>query len=237
MLSDKNPMMQPVKALAESVRAARKPVAADNPLHVLEQVASTWITTWWEGYRQVRDVVTEATFLGVYGSPLLQAMVGMGNQHAPTERRIDRELVREVDEARMRVELERRFEVGGLPQAVLRALIYIRMPEPSVDERGFAALQAIRAMQPVNDRMSMAELKACLKEQYLLVRLDEERAVHAIPRLLPDSEHARRTALDALVQVLGARGALREEGLRRLGRVETLFGIEAGPQPLKAAHA
>jgi Protein of unknown function (DUF3141). len=32
MFSDKNPMMQPVKALAGSVRAARKPVAADNPL-------------------------------------------------------------------------------------------------------------------------------------------------------------------------------------------------------------
>ncbi len=237
MFSDKNPMMQPVKALAESVRAARKPVAPDNPLHTLEQVASTWITTWWESYQQARDAMTEAMFLGVYGSPLLQAMVGLGTQHAPTERRIDRELVREADEARMRVELERRFEVGGLPQAVLRALIYVRMPERSVDERGFAALQAIRAMQPVNDRMSMTELKACLKEQYLLVRLDEERAVRAIPRLLPDSEHARQIALDALLQVLGARGALSEEGLRRLTRIEAMFGIAAGTPALKVAHA
>ncbi len=237
MFSDKNPMMQPVKALAQSVRETRQPVAPDNPLLSLEKVASTWITTWWESYQQARDAMTEAMFLGVYGSPLLQAMVGLGTQHAPTERRIDRELVHEADEAKMRVELEHRFEVGGLPQAVLRALIYVRMPERSVDERGFAALQAIRAMQPVNDRMSMAELKACLKEQYLLVRLDEERAVRAIPRLLPDSEQARRAALDALLQVLGARGALPEEGLRRLGRIEELFGVEAGPQALKVAHA
>jgi pimeloyl-ACP methyl ester carboxylesterase len=236
MFSDKNPMMQPVKALAESVRADRKPVAPNNPLLALEQVASTWITTWWEGYRQVRDATTEAAFLGVYGSPLLQAMVGLGTQHAPSERRIDRELVREADEAMMRVELERRFEVGGLPQAVLRALIYVRRPQQSVDERGFAALQAIRAMQPVNNRMSMAELKACLKEQYLLVRLDEERAVRAIPRLLPDSDQARRAALDALRQVLGARGALSEESERRMSRVEALFGV-ANPQPLKAANA
>ena len=35
-----NPMMQPVKALAESVRAARKPVSADNPLLAMEQIAS-----------------------------------------------------------------------------------------------------------------------------------------------------------------------------------------------------
>jgi pimeloyl-ACP methyl ester carboxylesterase len=237
MFSDKNPMMQPVKALAQSVRETRQPVAPDNPLLSLEKVASTWITTWWESYQQARDAMTEAMFLGVYGSPLLQAMVGLGTQHAPTERRIDRELVREADEAKMQVELERRFEVGGLPQAVLRALIYVRMPERSVDERGFTALQAIRAMQPVNDRMSMAELKACLKDQYLLVRLDEERAVRAIPRLLPGSEHARRTALDALLQVLGARGALPEEGLRRLGRIEALFGLEGEAPALRAANA
>ena len=30
-----------------------------------------------------------------------------------------------------------RFEVGGVEEAVLRALIYIRLPEGSVDERGF----------------------------------------------------------------------------------------------------
>ena len=228
MFSDRNPMMPPVKALADSVRADRRVVAPDNPLLAMEQVASTWITTWWEGYRQLRDAATEATFLGVYGSPLLQAMVGLGIRHAPTERRIDRDLLREVDDARTRVELERRFEVGGLPQAVLRALVYIRQPQGSVDERGFAALQAVRAMQPANARMSLAELKACLKEQYLLVRLDEERAVRAIPRLLPDSEHARQAALDAVLQVLGARGVLPEEGQRRLGRVETLFGATPG---------
>jgi hypothetical protein len=32
----------------------------------------------------------------------------------------------------------------------------VRLPRHSVAERGFAALQAIRAMQPVNDRMGMA---------------------------------------------------------------------------------
>ena len=239
MFSDKNPMMQPVKALAEqSVRATRKPVAPDNPLLALEQVASTWITTWWEGYRQARDAMTEAMFLGVYGSPLLQAMVGLGTEHAPTERRIDRELAargrRGQDAGRARAALRgRRPAAGGAARPDLRP----HAAKRSVDERGFAALQAIRAMQPVNDRMSMAELKACLKEQYLLVRLDEERAVRAIPRLLPDSEHARRTALDALLQVLGARGALPEEGLRRLGRIEALFGLEGEAPALRAANA
>jgi pimeloyl-ACP methyl ester carboxylesterase len=233
IFSDRNPLMHPVKGLAETVRADRKPVAPDNPLRSLEQVASTWITTCWESFKQARDAMTEATFLGVYGSPLLQAMAGLGIEHAPTKRRIDRDLLRETDEAKMRVELERRFEVGGLPQAALRALIYICMPQRSVDERGFAMLQAIRAMQPTNTRVSMAELKACLKEQYLLVRLDEERAVRAIPKLLPDDEHARQSALEALHRVVEARGSLSDEGKRRLSRVESLFGA----QPSETAHA
>ena len=236
MFSDKNPMMAPVKGLAEAVRADRRPVAPDNPLLTLEHVFSTWMTTCWEGYRQTRDAMTEAAFLATYGSPLLQAMVGLGTQHAPTERRIARDFVRESDEARMRADLEHRFEVGGLVQAAVRALVYVRLPDRSVDERGFAMLQAIRAMRPVNDRMSLAELKACFREQFLLLRLDEERAVRAIPRLLPDSEDARRAGLDALQHMLGARGALSEEGLRRLNRVEGLFGV-ASAQPPKAANA
>jgi hypothetical protein len=40
--------------------------------------------------------------------------------------------------------------------------------------------------------------------------------VQVIPLLLPESEPARRAAFDALLRVLGARGALPEEDLRRL---------------------
>jgi pimeloyl-ACP methyl ester carboxylesterase len=233
IFSDKNPLMQPVKGLAETVRAERKTVAPDNPLLTLEQVASTWITTCWDSFKQARDAMTEATFLGMYGSPLLQAMVGLGTQSAPDERRISRDVACEANEARMRADLERRFEVGGLREAAIRGILYVRMPERSFDERAFAMLQAIRAMLPTNDRVSVAELKACLKEQYLLVRLDEERAVRAIPKLLPDDAHDRQFALDALHRMVEARGALNEEGKRRLSRVESLFAA----QPSERAHA
>ncbi|MFO1082142.1 MAG: DUF3141 domain-containing protein [Reyranellaceae bacterium] len=233
--SDRNPAMAPVKDLAAQVRADRRPAAPDNPLLALEQVASTWITTAWEGYRVARDAMTEATFLAAYGAPVLQALVGLGPQHAGGEQRIARDLEREADTAKLRAELESRFEVGGLPQAVLRALIYVRMPEGSVDERGYAMLQAIRAMQPVNDRVSLGDLKATLKEQYLLLRLDEERAVRAIPRLLPDSAPARAAGLEALCSMLQVRGALAEESARRLDRIEALFGATSLPR--KAVNA
>jgi hypothetical protein len=168
--------------------------------------------------------MTETMFMGLYGSPLMQAAVGMTNGSAPQHRRIERDLQQELGEARMRADLEKRFEVGGLPEAAIRSLIYVRLPQQSVDERGYAVLMAVRAMQPVNRQMTLAELKVALREQYLLLRLDEERAVSAIPRLLPDSEKARQVGLEAVRHVVTAAGALSEEGARRLSRIEKLFG-------------
>jgi hypothetical protein len=162
-------------------------------------------------------------FLGVYGSPMMQAMVGMANGSLE-HRRIERDLQHEASEARMRADLEKRFDVGGLPEAVIRSIIWIRLPQESVDERGYAMLMAVRDMQPANRRLTLSEVRTALREQYLLLRLDEERAVGAIPRLLPDNEQAREAALGAVRQVVEAAGTLPEESGRRLARIEKLFG-------------
>ena len=78
VFSDQDPFMRAVKPLAEQVRANRKPVKVDNPLLAMEKAASSWITTWLQTWGDVRDIMTEALFLNTYGSPLLQAMVGVG---------------------------------------------------------------------------------------------------------------------------------------------------------------
>jgi hypothetical protein len=84
-------------------------------------------------------------------------------------------------------------------------------------------LKLIRAARPTNKRLSLARVKKILREQYLLVRLDEERAVSALPKLLGENAAARKTALDILHRVLAARGDMSNEGERRLARVEALF--------------
>lgn len=221
--SDRNPAMAAVKSLAESVRADRKPVSSDNPFHVLEQIGSTWISTCWESWRLTRDAMTEAAFLATYGSPVLQAMVGLGTAGAPAQRRIGRDLAREAMSAHWRADLEKRFEVGGIAEALVRAIMHVRLPQRSVDERGFRTLQAIRKLQPANRRRTAGEIKAMFRDQYLLLRLDEERAVRAIPYLLPDDAQLRQAALAAVKEVLGASGDLPEEGRRRLQRIEELF--------------
>ena len=55
--SDQNPMMQPVKALAELVRASRQPVSTDNPLLALERATASWIAFSLETFGGFRDAM------------------------------------------------------------------------------------------------------------------------------------------------------------------------------------
>jgi pimeloyl-ACP methyl ester carboxylesterase len=226
MFSDRNPVMAPVKGLAESVRASRQPVSADNPLLAIEQAASSWITVCLHSLGEFRDSMTEAMFLNTYGSPWLQALVGLGAAQ-PAVRRVERDLVREADSTRLRAELEQQFEVGGADEAAVRALIFVRLPEGSVDERGFSVLKLIRASRPSDKRMTLARFKDMVRQQYLLVCLDQERAISTLPKLLGSDAGVRKSALDAVHRVLAATGAMSEEGKRRLKRIEALFAMES----------
>ena len=222
--SDQNPFMQPVKALAEAARAARQPVSEDNPLLAMEQAMSGWITSYLRAYGDLRDQISEAVFLNTYGSPWLQALVGLGVGQ-PTQHRIERDLVREANVVRMQSELEHRFDVGSVEEGALRALIYIRLPEGRIDERGFAALKLIRDSRPPEKRVRLARFREMVREQYLLVRLNEERAVETLPKLLGTDSAVRKAALEALHRVLDAPGDLSAEGKRRLARIEVLFEV------------
>ena len=223
MFSDENLLMQPVKILAEGVRAARQPVSPDNPLLAMEKAASDWIVTCLKAYGAAREMMTEHLFLTTYGSPVLQALLGLGIDQPLASRTVERDLLREATEARRRAELETRFEAGGLPEALLRSLIYIRLPERSADERGFVAMESIRQAQPPGKRLSLPRLKELFAEQFLLLRLDEDRAVRAIPALLARDAVELRAALAALRRIVGASGQMSPESAARLARIEAMF--------------
>jgi len=86
--------------------------------------------------------------------------------------------------------------------------------------------------------MTMGEAKQTFKEQFLLVLLDEARAIGAIPKLLPKRMEERREILNTVQRVIAARGALSEEGRRRLAEIEALFDVKAEiPAKKEVVHA
>ena len=228
MFADENPLMRPVADWAEAVRGNRRPVSPDNPFLAFEHMMSDMITSGLEMWGKARDAATEAFFFHTYGSPILQAMVGLRADETSVSRRIGRDVTREAAAKDAAVHLEQQIEQGGLIEAAVRALIYVRLPEGKVDERGFAALKQISAELPAAKRIGVARFKEIVKEQYLILLLDPERAIAALPKLLSGNRRQCEEALALVRRVLAARGALPEECRRRLERVETMF---AGPPP------
>lgn len=223
MFSDENPFMRPIEGLAEAVRANRQPVSENNPFLAFERMASDMISTVLKSWGAARDTFEENLFLSTYGSPWLQAMVGLRADGAVSRPHIERELTREANASRAKAYLEQHVGRGGILEATTRALLYVRMPEGTADERGFAALTAIAAELPSEMRVGFERFKEVVKEQFLVLFQDEERAATAIPRLLPDNREQRENALGALRRVLAARGDLSSESDRRFRRIEAMF--------------
>jgi hypothetical protein len=235
VFSDRNPWMAGVKVMAEAVKENRRPVSPDNPFRVWEGMISSWTTAALETFGRARDNMTEAAFLSVYGSPLVQARVGLTPDQAADGRRIARDLEREAEEARAAESLAGRFDKGGPAEAAVRALLYIGQAAGGADERAFALLAKLRSGRAV--ARPRADVKALIQDQFLLLRQDEARAVAAIPGLLPPSPQERHDLLDALHAVVGAPGQLPPEAHERLSRVEAMFDVGPEAKPEEVTHA
>jgi Protein of unknown function (DUF3141) len=233
MFADSNPLMAPVEAWADLVRDNRHPVGADNPFLGFEHTLSATIVETLKAWGKARDDFVENMFFATYDQPWLQAMVGLGTDIASAGSRIERDLSREAAAAQAAAHLEQRIAEGGLIEAATRALIYIRLPEGSIDERGFAAIKEIGAELPPAERIGYVRFKELVKEQFLIVLLQEERAVEALPKMLHGDRRRCEEVLAMLHRVLAARGALSPEGARRLARVEQVLDV---PVPIAAAR-
>ena len=237
IFSDENPVMGMVAQTAERIRAERKETGADNMFSAAEKTMATSISGVLTAFGAARDAMTEQIFHATYGSPFLQAVTGLDPQGAGDERRPEREQVREQEKAKRRAELETKFEQGGAVEAALRAVIYIRRGEGGADERSFAVLKAMHDAQPTTRPRSLAQLKEALREQSLLIRMDEERAVAAIPKLLPADKAERARVWRAVQRLVGAQGKGSDETARRLARIEKMMAVPSAPADKEGADA
>ncbi|MGB5065348.1 MAG: DUF3141 domain-containing protein [Candidatus Competibacter sp.] len=228
LFSDRNPLMQHIAQLAEQVREQRQPTSPDNPLFQVQAMISDGIIAALDGYRDLRDHSMEQIFLGIYGSPVLQALVGMRASDEPPRRRPGLEPER-IEFIQQRIaELKTRIAEGGLREAALRGLVYIGMAGPGVDERAFNELRQIRA---AHGGLTLEEFKQMLREQFFALLLDRDEALAAIPRMLPADTAARADALGKIRQVVSAAGEVTGERAERLAQIEKLFQTVEPTEP------
>jgi hypothetical protein len=122
---------------------------------------------------------------------------------------------------------------GGPREALVRALIYVRMPDGVIDERGFNFLRYLR--EQAGKGLSLEEFKKLFREQFLMLLLDEDRAVDAIPEMLakdPDLAAPLADNLHRMIDIVGLRTSLAKA---RLEEVDEL--IEVGTRSWQRASS
>ena len=237
IFSDENPAMRLVADTATHIRTHRQPVGEDNFFLAGEKSLATAISATLTAMGKQRDLMTEQMFHLTYGSPWLQALVGLDPKANAEERKSGRQTVREQAQAERRYELEGKFDEGGAVEAALRAIAYVRRGDGGADERSFAMVKELHDAQPPGRPRSMAQLKLALRDQVQLLRLDEKRAVAAIPKLLPRDAEERARTLRAVQRVVAAQGDLSVEARRRMTRIEKLFDVKSNAARKKKEDA
>jgi Protein of unknown function (DUF3141) len=212
-----------LKPMTNWAREHRSAAGADNAFLGWQENTSKQIIAALDAWRDARDRAVEQTFFSIYGSPTLQSAVGIDPAstqplHRPAKDPLHQELLN------MRVaELKARMSAGGVREATIRALLYVGRARGVVDERGFEIVRRIRRELHASAILPLPQFKALVREQFYMLLIDQETALAAITKMLPEDPGARRQALDTIKRVLSAAGPIEGEVQTRLARITQMF--------------
>jgi Protein of unknown function (DUF3141) len=229
LFSDRNPWMAGVRMMADMVRDRRQPVPPGNPGRVAEKAVSDAIEQALAAYGRQRDTATERLFQAIYDSPVTQALTGVAADGVsprprPGETPDHRRFVALAIER-----LRARMAEGGLHEALLRALVWVRLSTGRADERSFATIRRLREAYGPRT-LPLREFKRIIREQFFMLLVDEAQALATLPDLLP-TDPARRAEAFALIRsVVEATGEMPEPEAERLAAVERIFLGEPEPE-------
>ncbi len=225
IFSDQNPLMTSVRALAKKVRDERKVVAADNPFVAFQEQMSRQVVASLDMVRDMTETLSERMFLSIYGSPMLQAAVGVDPVATnPLRKAPHSPLHRQLVQARI-AELKSHITKGGVREGMIRALLYVGMDRAAVDERGFETVRRLRRTQQDMHTLPLPAFKSLVREQFYMLLIDREACLAALPALVPPDSDARRKILPLIREVLSSRGPLSGEEEERMRQIAQLFGL------------
>jgi hypothetical protein len=226
MFSDKNPVMDLVSREADKARAQRKTPEPENPFVKTQEQVSQLVTRSLEAFGQLRDRVVESTFHAVYGSPALQASLGISHSDGRVRPKPGTSPAQRAELAAIIEQLRRTMDHGGPVDAAVRAHVYITMGQKSTDARSF---EVLRRILKAHAEITLARYKATVRQQWAMLVIDQEATLEALPQLLPADAGERRELFEAMSAVITAAGDLDPEAKRRFDEVKVLFDLDAAP--------
>jgi hypothetical protein len=231
MFADTNPWMKGVQALAASVAAERKPVPDDNPYLALQAQVSAQITTALKAYEAARDQLAEQMFFGVYGSPFVQALLGISADEEVRPLPADSP---DKQQTRQKTadSLTYKLHHGGFDEALTRAVLYATAAERVIEQRCALALNVVRKQVM---HLSLAEFKNVVRDQFAVLQGERERAVDAIADLVPRAD-ARKVLLELMRDVVTSSGPPNRVERERMARLTQLLAGGNG-NPIAQVHS
>ncbi|HLE24737.1 MAG TPA: DUF3141 domain-containing protein [Thermodesulfobacteriota bacterium] len=220
LFSDLNPFMASIATMANWVRSKRKPMPNDNRFLALEKEISQCIEETLNAYRDIRDNSTRNFVSALYGP------FGLGAIFPPEqpEKIETKEGIKTQLEAK-KAQMENRFEEGGFVEAVVRMLIAGIKKKGAAERRSFLIAEKLRKQNGDLRWPTRSEFKKLVREQTLILSMDPERAIQALPKLLPTKEE-RIKAVALVGKILMVEPELADPKSQLAKRVKEILGVE-----------
>jgi pimeloyl-ACP methyl ester carboxylesterase len=227
LFSDLNPFMKLIENWADLARANRKPVSKDNFLLAQERRTSEQIVHALQAYGHQRDDAIAKWVETVYGPLGLGAVFP---PDAPAEVAARARAAADVEEARRLIEPS--IHAGGFPEALARILIGTVRARGAIERRSGHIGKHVRAYLKEH-RSQIGSLvgaepmdfPAVLKAQARIVMLEPEKAIAAIPALIPRQEQ-RELAVVIAAKVLMLEPGLGDADSKFARRAQELLGVD-----------
>jgi hypothetical protein len=223
MFADKShPWMKGMETMAACMAIYRQPVAADNMFLKAQNQVSDEIVAGLNSYRDARDNMSERMFFGIYGSLLVQALLGINDDskvrlHPCTS---PDKIAEQYDRIEAYAAM---LTTGGFNEALTRAVLYVTASEQRFDQRSALALNVVRQQFM---RLSLATFKVMVRDQFFILQLEPERALDALPSLVPEAD-ARAKLLKELHNIVDVGGPLIAAERDRLAGLSVLLSPPA----------
>ena len=224
-VSDLNPMMWPLSAMATAVKAMRKPVGEENPFRKIEEMGSEWITASWNLCRDLRDAASESLFFEIYGSMI--ALGASGDvKPGPTVRKGP-----EPRELPFVKEALAQIEKGGYPEALARIGALLGQFAGPIPLNRLAMTDEYVQSDKILSKISEEDARRLRSEAGVMVLLEPERTLQALPALLPEKQERKRVL--ALLEWAGRIDGITKEQRDMAYRIVALLG-KTPPGPAAA---
>jgi len=215
--ADQNPFMQPVREAAKRIASHRKPLDPGNPFLAGEKWWASGILQTMDFMRDLRDTAYEASFLYLYGSPLMN---WIGGTHAFERTRKDPKELRWLPEVQA---ILMGIDRGGFEEAVIRMLILLAESRGSVRRDRLQRSAHVLTNDEPFASLGSERRAALIREQSIIVEFEADRAIETLPDLLPERE--RQDAIDIVEFIAGSVDDMEPHTIRALQRFRAALGL------------